>query len=80
VTDIHDIYMLTAVKGRQPTSKTGSVTIIHTWAISYVVKYSLLHMSYHPHMDTRLKQWVYICQQNSGKQKIQSIVSIMNTL
>ena len=50
--------MLTAVEGRQPMSKTASVTIIHTWANSYLVKYSSLHMSHHPHVDTRLRQCV----------------------
>ena len=50
--------MLTAVEGKQLMSETGSVTIIHTWANSYIVKYSSLHMSHHPHMDTRLRQCV----------------------
>jgi hypothetical protein len=30
----------------------------HTWANSYLIKYSSLHMSHHPHMDTRLRQCV----------------------
>jgi len=60
VTDIHEIYtyMLTAVERRQQMSKTGSVTIIHIWANSYLVTYSSLHKSHHPHMDTRLRQCV----------------------